>query len=87
MLKAIYHTFHHRKLPLVFLLYQMPTKVVQQFQNRSSWHEKGSVQYIYLKKEKKGMSGQQGNILSNQAKILNGRSNYDLPHSTWTIVA
>ena len=33
------------------------------------------------------MSGQQGNILSNQAKILNGRSNYDLPHSTWTTVA
>jgi len=54
MLKAIYHTFHHRKLPLVFLLYQMPTKVVQEFQNRSSWHEKGSVQYIYLKKEENG---------------------------------
>lgn len=52
MLKAIYRTFHHHKLLSVFLLYQMPTKVVQAFQIESWWHEKGSVEYIYIEKRK-----------------------------------
>jgi len=69
MLRAIYRTFHHRKLLSVFLLYQMPTKVVQEFQNRSWWHEKGSVEYIYIKKRKNKEMSDQHNIEKNPSKL------------------
>jgi len=47
----------------------MPTKVVQEFQNRSWWHEKGSVEYIYIKKRKNKEMSDQHNIEKNPSKL------------------